>query len=541
MYAEIWTLTLAVIAGTLSTLLALWLAHSAHRRGFLPERQDRLATPVEPVIFLFRDKKLVDATGPARTLLSALTGDTDWVRLSAFLAMRFPDCGEVITRAAEVGRAETLGGGGLGASTLRLSVDDLGEGMLRIALADPAAENAGITVDSHSLAAMEEELSVLRDTIDHAPLMIWREEPDGHVTWANAAYLREVEARADDETMWPMPRLVDLPRGIEDGPPRRVRLEMEGQTRWLDCHARMQGEQRMICALAADATVRAESSLREFVQTLTKTFADLPIGLAIFDRQRHLQLFNPALIDLTGVATGFLTARPTLYAFLDRLREARMVPEPKDYRSWRHKMTTLEAAAASGHHVETWTLPGGQTYRVTGRPHPDGAIAFLFEDITSEMSLTRRFRAELSLGRETLDRLDDALAVFEGGGRLVNMNAAYRRMWGGDLRPNLSDHLEAWRTGATSTGPSLQGLVQAVTEGATTSDGSMIGPNGGLVSWHVRALTNGRQMVTFSPEITANGPGTRPERARLPALSPSPALGTAPELETQMIVTASSH
>ena len=71
----------------------------------------------------------------------------------------------------------------------------------------------------------------------------------------------------------------------------------------------------MMFALPADAAVRAERSLREFVQTLTKTFADLPIGLAIFDQSRKLQLFNPSLIDLTRLPTGFLTARPTLFDY----------------------------------------------------------------------------------------------------------------------------------------------------------------------------------------------------------------------------------
>ena len=258
---------------------------------------------------------------------------------------------------------------------------------------------------------------------------------------------------------------------------------------------------RMIFAVTADATVKAERSLREFVQTLTKTFADLPIGLAIFDRKRNLQLFNPALIDLTGVETGFLTARPTLYAFLDRLREARMVPEPKDYRSWRNKMTSLEAAASSGHHVETWILPGGQTYRVTGRPHPDGAVAFLFEDITSEMSLTRRFRAELSLGAEVLDAVDEAIAVFDGSGRVVTTNRRYAAQWGDDTGATLADHMARWRRAAPD-GAGLEALRHALTEGRgrDLARGAASSPNGGLMAWTVRPLSGARTMVSFDPE-----------------------------------------
>jgi len=51
---------------------------------------------------------------------------------------------------------------------------------------------------------------------------------------------------------------------------------------------------------------------RNFVQTLTKTFAQLSIGLAIFNRERQLVLFNPALIDLTALPADFLTGRPHL-------------------------------------------------------------------------------------------------------------------------------------------------------------------------------------------------------------------------------------
>lgn len=65
-----------------------------------------------------------------------------------------------------------------------------------------------------------------------------------------------------------------------------------------------------------------------------------------------------------------------------------MLPEPEDYKAWRVEFAVLEKAAASGQYEETQALLNGQTYRVTGRPHPDGTVAFLMEDICAEMSLT---------------------------------------------------------------------------------------------------------------------------------------------------------
>jgi PAS domain-containing protein len=88
-------------------------------------------------------------------------------------------------------------------------------------------------------------------------------------------------------------------------------------------------EQHGVLCYQADcitALVHAEKAQRNFVQALTKTFAQLSIGLAIFDRNGQLALFNPALAELTGLRAEFLSGRPTVQTFLDRLRETRKMP-----------------------------------------------------------------------------------------------------------------------------------------------------------------------------------------------------------------------
>lgn len=489
---------IAFAAAALAVGLALLLMRQLERRfgGAGPARG--LERGIEPIVFLFRNQVLIDATGPARALLATLPGQGDWQGLASWLAMRLPDFGALLpdlSGAARLEFKERAEG-----HPLRLLAEDLGEGVIRLTLADPAAENAGILVDSLSLGVMEQELEILRSTMDHSPMLAWRQDRQGQVTWANSAYMDLADARLPDQTQWPLPQIVDLSaRPASGGGARRIQVDHDGQSRWYDCHVHEVAEQTVAIALPADAAVRAERALREFVQTLTKTFADLPIGLAIFDRDRNLQLFNPALIDLTGLATGFLTARPTLYAFLDRLREARMVPEPKDYRSWRNQMASLEAAASSGHHVEMWSLPGGQTYRVTGRPHPDGAVAFLFEDITSEISLTRKFRADLSLGAEVLDSLEDAVVVFAANGELLISNRRYGELWGAAAPATLDDHIAVW-TQACGQSPGLAALREALHAALPDQPvrGAMAGPAGGLLSWGLRGLSGGRLLLSFA-------------------------------------------
>ena len=425
-------LIVATSVGTALLSLVLLTVMASRRTG----ARARVAThPVlEQTVFLFDDQDLVDATSPARALLEAAPmALSDWARLSAFVSPRFEGFETVIRKLAELGRIELISKPEEGRSTqIRLIAEEV-NGLARITLIDPEAEGRGVLVDGLSQRALEDELDLLRLTLDRAPTLIWREDETGVITWANRAYVLRSGAFTDAEEAltWPLPRLFRLDENARNTGPRRVRLE-DGDERaaWFDCHSFALEKGALHFALPADATVRAEKALRDFVQTLTKTFADLPIGLAIFDRQRQLQLFNPAMIELTQLGPDFLSNRPTLYAFLDRLREARMMPEPKDYRSWRLKMTELEQAAAAGFHSETWMLPSGQTYRVTGRPHPDGAVAFLFEDISSEVSLTRRFRAELEQGQEIIDLMSEAVAVFQPSGELTASNAAYDRLWG---------------------------------------------------------------------------------------------------------------
>jgi PAS domain-containing protein len=193
-------------------------------------------------------------------------------------------------------------------------------------------------------------------------------------------------------------------------------------------------------AIRADPIVKAEDALRGFVQALTKTFAHLPIGLAVFDRKRALAMFNPALSDLTGLNPESLAVRPTLNGFLNMLRDNHVMPEPKDYPQWRQQMENMIARAEAGHYNENWSLPEGRTFQVTGRPHPDGAVALLIEDISTEITLKRQFRSEIELLQSVIDRLPQAIVVFSLGGQLSYSNSAYKKMWSGDELPDIQGY-----------------------------------------------------------------------------------------------------
>lgn len=425
----------------LAVLLSFALLTRGRRHGLLSAKQ----AEENAAVFLFEGEHLVDASREGQALISSGTrSGTEWAHLSGLLHPRFPGLNDWIGDLADMGEMSLTSSDG----TSRIDAE-WHHGVARIALVNADPVEGRTKLDQHALNAMQSELDTLRSTAEHVPYMVWRENSDGVITWANRSYLDMAEASgpSDDVPAWPPRAIFDRPRlvAVEDrtaDDPRRVALSLPGDdTRhWFDIHQQPLGEETLFTAAPADKVVRAETALSEFVTTLTKTFAHLPIGLAIFDRNRKLALFNPALTDLTALPITFLVAKPTLFAFLDSLREKRMMPEPKDYKSWRQQMSELEAQAVDGTYEETWALPTGQTYRVTGRPQPDGAVAFLFEDITAEISLTRRFRGELEMGQSALDCLDEAVAVFRpGSGVLAMSNTAYTEIWGNDPSTSFED------------------------------------------------------------------------------------------------------
>lgn len=427
------TAILAALGGIL-LITALQAPSLAPRNSIFDDRQ-------KGTLFLFDGEVLVDCTPGGRAVLAASPAQgSPWIKLLAHLGSIFPGVDDHLSRLPNEGMITLASEEAVGHPFL-LQAEQRG-GLTRITLIDPEVD-AGIRQGQDPLAhrAMTEELTFLRSMLAQAPILAWRERADGDVIWANTAYL----LRATDflppgqDLAWPLPKLFDRTAIGQAAEGQRQKLRFpDGTVSWFDLISVADGEGRRVYALRADSAVQAEATLRDFMQTLAKTFAHLPIGLAIFDSQRLLQLFNPALLDLTGLPPDFLSMRPSLLSVLDALRDRNMVPEPKDYRGWRRQIMNIERAAASGVYEETWNLPGGQTYRVIGRPHPNGALALMIEDISTEITRTRRYRADLELGQSVIDSMEEAVAVFSETGLLVMTNAAYGRLWGHDPVETLS-------------------------------------------------------------------------------------------------------
>ncbi|NOX73401.1 MAG: hypothetical protein GXP03_07195 [Alphaproteobacteria bacterium] len=491
-----------------SAFLAVFVVGRAGRPKSGASNAALLAGDASATRFVFEGTKLVNATPAALLLIDApVDRNAVWPVLQKKLEIRFPGARAKLDLLAEPGVEFILRGEDQNFLLGRLSATGF-----EVELGQNISPAAPASVEQQAIGLQFKELMFLREVCDLSPILVWQQSGDGAVQWANRAYRQALsDVKPDCATdMPPYEPLFDKVANITAESARHS-LKIPGtlNPKWFEVSTHAQESGDVLCfAFHADPVVRAEEALRNFVQTLTMTFAHLPTGLAIFDRNRQLALFNPALADLTTLDPAWLTARPSLTAFLDRLRENRHVPEPKNYKSWRERIEALEQAAEDGTYEENWPLPTGQTYRVTGRPHPEGAVAFLFEDITSAISLQREFRSELELAHSVLDSQDKAVAVFAAHGDLVMSNDGFADLWGIDPREMLarlgvSEATKIWRD-QCEPGPVWDDLLAfAAKPGDRVNwQGQVRLKTGQGLLLEVKPLTHG----AFLCEFTAAGP-----------------------------------
>lgn len=287
--------------------------------------------------------------------------------------------------------------------------------------------------------------------LNAAPFVLWVEK-QGRFIWGNDAY-RALVQNQDGKYRNGLSS-ADLSSKTRSQTEKGILVQLktgdDTKNHWYEIVKSEQGAITFFFGTSAEETVKAKDERNRFVQTLTETFAHLPIGLAVFDKSRDLSLFNPALSALLSLPPEWLAQRPSLRSFLDRLHHEGFLPEPKDFRGWRDNLVDLESGAEEGSYSDDWHLPNGKIYRVRGRPHPQGAVAFLFEDISTAVSAERHFRSEVELFQAALENLDSAIVILDQTGTMIFANQAFETLWGVDSAAaadsyGLTDLTRMWR------------------------------------------------------------------------------------------------
>ncbi|MDE2135467.1 MAG: PAS-domain containing protein [Alphaproteobacteria bacterium] len=336
---------------------------------------------------------------------------------------------------------------GAKATQLAKALDDLSDRGVAFVLTARDALERKVSVRGHAVGGMaavwiELESQAATDTtdfravLDALPVPVWLRDRSLSLAWANRAFLSVVGAADLDAA-------------------KREQVALEKTERDLAAAARSQSRaveskrfaivagQRRALALtevpveagvvgtASDVTdvVAGEARLQQHIDAHTDTLDKLATAVAIFDRDQKLTFFNRAFAKLWNLPEAWLDTHPADGDILDRLREARKLPEQRDYQGWKRERLALYHAARDYPSEELWHVPGGKTLRVVAQPHPFGGLTFLYEDVTERITLESSYNTLIKVQSATLNTLQEGVAVFGPDGKLKLHNAAFETIW----------------------------------------------------------------------------------------------------------------
>ena len=270
------------------------------------------------------------------------------------------------------------------------------------------------------------KINMLKTILETAPFFAWSESENGQI-WSNRA-VKCTDYKVDQlgNAAFSFPN-----NSVIAGKSRIGQItKKDAKTTEFNIFNHKIEDVEYYFAFARSEEPKPLKSPDRFIQTMSATFAHLQIGIAVFDHRNELSLFNPALTRHLGLRPEWLLKKPNLLGFLDRLRDTQILPEPKNYSSWRKTFQKIERSAMKDDYREDWGLPDGRTLRVVGKPHPSGTVVFLFEDVTAILAMERQFRSHISCLNSIMDAATTGLAVFDRKGNAIFRNSALEQALG---------------------------------------------------------------------------------------------------------------
>lgn len=350
----------------------------------------------------------------------------------------------------------------------------------------------------------------LRAMLDTLAQPIWLRDRSGRLSWVNEPYAFAVDAENSADAIARQVELLDA--GIRKDASETITRGDVFQTR---SPLVISGERRIFdlveTPLAAGSIGYASdisdlesirSDLERQMANHVRTLDQLPTSVAIFDEKQKLVFCNLAYRTLWQLDDAFIKSMPTDGEILDRLRDARRLPEQADYKSW--KAALLEHYR----HLETretnWYLPGGRMLRAVINPNPQGGVTYLFDDVTAQLSLESSFKSLTRVQSETLDSLKEGVAVFGPDGRHKFNNPSFEKIWALDPK-RLENHphidqiiLDAHHLYAdVETWSAVKGMIAGITDSRKTQFYRMERHDGSIVDCTLAPLPDGSTLVTF--------------------------------------------
>ncbi|MFD1788953.1 PAS-domain containing protein [Sphingomonas floccifaciens] len=413
---------------------------------------------------------------------------------------------------------------------------------------DSEDEIVRLTAEAQELTEAFEGLAGL---IEAAPMPMWYRDRNLALAMVNTAYVEAVEA-TDARTA--IDRGLELVEGSGMGGPlaNAAIARDTGEPQMAAVPATINGARRMLrvhdiplatggvagFAVDVDELEQARGGMKRFGEAQRAMLDRLSAGVAQFGADRSLVFCNQPFRRIFGLREEWLRDRPEFDRVLERMREAKRLPEVRDFPSWKAERRTWFLTPEAGQE-EHWHLPSGTHLRVVPQPLPDGGLVVVFEDRTEQVQLASARDTLLRVRTATFDNLYEALGVFAADGRLQIWNQKFRSLWGFD-EELLASHprVDALAKAAAAKLENPQratmigDLVRSATVDRLNRGGRVVFADGRHFEFAAVPLPDGNALFTML-DVTA---GRRVERA---LLDRNEALEEADRVKTQFVANMS--
>jgi signal transduction histidine kinase len=238
------------------------------------------------------------------------------------------------------------------------------------------------------------------------------------------------------------------------------------------------------------------------LETRFRSFDRLATAFAVFDANQRLSHFNQAYVELWQLDPEWLQTHPRDGEILDRLRQARRLPEKADYRDW--KQSWLSSYGTNAQVEDQWHLPDGRTLHVVADSEGEAGVTYLYENVTERLALESRYNALIQVQRETLDTLREGVAVFAPNGRLRLYNRAFATIWRLSLRqldaePHIEEAIEWCRAlyDSPEDWERIRTAVTAIVSGRVAFESEFDRSDGSVLACAALPLPDGGTLLTY--------------------------------------------
>ncbi|HXZ67714.1 MAG TPA: ATP-binding protein [Alphaproteobacteria bacterium] len=430
-------------------------------------------------------------------LVRELSDDERSAFISALTALR--EQGEPFTMRLALGDSSGLIAEG------RVLGNDVG-----LWLKEIAPERQEINRLKTELRATERELSLTQEILSALPLPVWRRNSELKLEWVNDAYAQAVEAASPEAVI---EQGIELDRAEPELAREALRTGYATRERKYIVSGGMRRSYDIaeapltngLAGFALDATAE-DNALQELMRHIAAhgdTLNKLATAVAIFGPDQKLKYFNQAYANLWRLDEDWLQLGPSDSEIMDRLRDNRRLPEQADFQAWKRERLRRYTDIVE-QPDEVWHLPDGRTLRMVAQPHPFGGLLYLFEDVSSLVTLESSLNRLIGVQKGTLDNLYEGVALFGSDGRLKLYNPAFVSIWhlanrSLDTEPHF-DQVSSWCSvlfGDLDDWRSIRAMITEISGERRTVEGKQTRADGSVVQYAVIPLPDGATLLSF--------------------------------------------